>query len=1033
MRKSIILLLSLFLTNSAMTAQRPEPWQDIATCEINRLPMHTSWKESHTMSLDGTWKFKFYEDAALTPQVPGRSTEGWDEITVPSCWEMQGHGYPIYTNIPYPFPFNPPHIDRDNPTAFYSRTFNIPQDWKNGKVILHFGGVYSGYCVWVNGKPAGYAEDSCLSSEFDITGLVTDGENTLSVKVFKWTDGSYLEDADHWRMAGIHRSVYLHFRPKISIGDFGVRTILSDNCSCAELQVRPAIDTTGKTDLSGWKVVATLTDEAGKSACDPFSVNVEDILNEEHPQREMVGFALMKQKIESPELWTAETPELYTLTLTLTDASGLETDRKSCRIGFRDIKISDGRLLINGAPVKLYGVNRHDHNEYSGKTVTREDMEADVKLLKQYNFNAVRTSHYPNDPYFYELCDEYGLYVIDEANLETHGVGGKLSNDPKWANAFMERGTRMVIRDRNHPSIIMWSLGNESGVGPNHAAMAGWIKEYDPTRYIHYEGAQGLPMTSPTGLINQPDRAYADVVSRMYPTYKELEEMALNPEITVPILMCEYAHSMGNSTGGMNDYWNTIRAHDNLLGGFIWDWMDQGIALKDGEGGKYWGYGGDFEKPEDHNDGNFLINGMLFPDKTPKPAMETCRYIYQPVAFDFHDGKVRITNRNFHSSTERYTFSWELQDEKKTLQHGDLSVPVLKPGESCEIPVPFKSFKEKAGQTYLLNVYAHETSELPYAKPGFVCARGQSIMGKMYHDETSGGKGTVTVKEENGHIHVCWDKGSARVNGSTGYITSYMPEGEEMLKEPLIPYFWRPETDNDRRGWKSRRKCGIWMSLPEDLESRIASTEVSCKSTDSKVVINVRKTLQYKVRINIDYIFMPGGVADISFRLETSDEVPEPLRIGMQTQIDRKYADICYFGRGPVENYSDRKEGIMAGRYEGTPESLMTQYVYPQENGNRCDVKWIMLTDKKGKGLSVEALGCPLSFSAWNVTGNALQKAKHIGEARPLKDSFVLNIDHAQIGVGGTDTWSSKAIASDQYRLLSHEYTYRFTIRPVKR
>ena len=1070
-----------FMTGAAVCqTQTPAPWCDHAVSGINRLAARaTSYSygnvedalagdrsKARIESLNGTWSFKFAEDAALAPadfHRPDYNTSGWDKIQVPSCWEMQGYGYPIYTNIEYPFEFKPPFITRDNPVGSYVRKFNIPEDWKKGRIILHFGGVYSGYTVWVNGREAGYAEDSCLPGEFDITDCIGDGENTLAVRVFKWTDGSYLEDADHWRMSGIYRDVFLMWRPDIAIDDFGVRTIFDAKLENARLQIRPAIVQTPGASAEGYTVTSRLYAPDGNAAGRLLTLSVNDILLEAYPQRDNVYFALMEDLIENPLKWNAEDPNLYTLVLTLQDGNGNCIEARSCKVGFRDIRIHDQQLFINGVPVKLYGVNRHDHSEYGGKYVTREEMEADIRLMKRYNFNSLRTSHYPNDPYIYELCDRYGLYVIDEANLETHGSGGKLANDASWAGAFLDRVTRMVIRDRNHPSIIFWSLGNESGTGPNFAAMAGWVKDYDPTRYIHYEGAQGQPMSplyvplkrssaavftsaevadgtpapkEPAGGANPNDPAFVDVVSRMYPTYKDLEEMALNPHIDRPIMMCEYAHSMGNSTGGMKDYWDVIRAHKSLLGGHIWDWIDQGIARTDKNGRKYWAYGGDFERPTDHNDGNFLINGLLFPDRTPKPALETCKYIYQPIEFtadDLSKFRIILKNRNFFATGDRYYFTWELKDETGVLQNGRIEAEAIRPGETAVVEVPVRKFKQIPGATYMLNLYAHEKTARPYADAGFICAAEQFLLPNTAQTAPLRSKPEKQPQIERTDTGIVIHAAKTRivVNEETGYIDRYELDGQPILAAPLKPNFWRAATDNDRRGWKTRLQCGIWETAPEDFNSRFGSTDIETGQTDTSAFVHVRKTMQYKIVLNLGYTMYGNGTLEIDYRLEISDEVPEPLRIGMQTQITNKLAAITYFGQGPQENYRDRMEGAFLGTYRTDAAGMMTQYVYPQENGNRCNTRWITFADRKGRG--IQFIGAtPLFVSAWNTTQNELERAKHIGEAAVLENAQTVNIDHLQTGVGGTDTWSHKARPSDQYRLLDKAYGYRFIIRPVQ-
>lgn len=1085
MKRTFLFLCSLVCCILAGAQTLSEgPWYNHYVNGINRLPARaTSYsfddeakaldgnrEASRMVSLNGTWKFKLVEDV---PQAPldffneGYDVTAWDDIKVPSCWEMQGYGYPIYTNTQYPFPYRPPYICRDNPVGSYVRTFTVPQEWKGGRVILHFGGVYSGHQVWVNGKEVGYSEDSCLPSEFDITDLVKEGDNTLAVRVFKWTDGSYLEDADHWRMSGIHREVLLLYQPQVAICDFGVRTKLDSDYKNAALWVRPVIAMDPDADVRNWNVVGRLYDPSGAKVGDDMKITAAEIYHEKYPQRDNVHYPLLEQKVENPLLWTAETPHLYTLVLSLYDAEGALVEARSTKVGFREVKISGQQFLVNGVPVKLYGVNRHDHSEYGGKSVTREEMEADIRLMKQFNFNSIRTCHYPNDPYIYDLCDKYGLYVMDEANLETHGVGGQISNEPTWVSSFMERATRMVIRDRNHPSVVFWSLGNESGVGPNHAAMAGWIEEYDPTRPIHYEGAQGQPehelykphsrkakivFTSekqevkatkeePKSLPpaarndksgNPTDPKFVDLISRMYPRIELLERMALDPNHDRPIYMCEYAHSMGNSTGAMKDYWDLIRKYDNLLGGHIWDWKDQGLARVDANGVKNWGYGGDYEKPSDVNSGNFCINGVVAPDCTPKPAMYVCKYVYQPVEFtavNLPSYKIALKNRNFHMSTDRYTYSWVVRDEKTVLQKGTFDAPVLAPGESAEIVIPAKKVTFKPGAVYMLEVYAHEGEELPYADAAHVHSSEQFVLSERATPAPVQAKGRTPEISENIAAYVITaGKVIVTIDKTTGYLAGYQDGGRQMLKAQMTPNFWRAEIDNDWRGWKPSHYLRVWKTAPEKLsEPRIATS-----AEGSAAVVSVSRTLEGdKAELTLKYMMYPDGRLNVSYDIRIAESVLEPLRIGLQTQIAGELDNLSYFGRGPQENYSDRNDGIFLGLWNTTPAGMMYQYVYPQENGNRTDVRWISCADDKGRGLVF--LGTqPLSVSAWNTTQAELQDAMHIGEPAVLTDSFVLNVDLVQTGVGGTDSWSQRARPYDNVRLLDKHYSYDFWLSPVK-
>ncbi len=1084
MMKRFLSFAVLFLCACAVSVAdnlQQGPWFDQYVNGVNRLPARaTSYsfpdiekalagdrKDARVLSLDGTWRFRFAEDMSCTPldfHTAGYDVSSWDEITVPSCWEMEGYGYPIYTNTKYPFAYQPPYIPRDNPVGSYVRTFRVPQEWKGGRVVLHFGGVYSGYQVWLNGREAGYSEDSCLPGEFDVTDLLCEGENTLAVRVFKWTDGSYLEDADHWRMAGIHREVLLMWEPAVSISDFGVRTVLDAEYRDAQLWVRPAVNVVKGASAKDWKIEGSLYDPSGVQVGSTMSIYVDEVLTEKYPQRDNVHYPLMSMDVSEPLKWTAETPHLYTLVLAMTDAEGGLVEARSCKVGFRDVRIDGHKLLVNGVPVKLYGVNRHDHSEYGGKTVTREEIELDVRLMKQYNFNSVRCSHYPNDPYFYDLCDRYGLYVIDEANLETHGVGGLLSNDPAWVTSFMERVTRMAMRDRNHPSVIIWSLGNESGTGPNHAAMSGWIKDFDPTRPVHYEGAQGDPehplykprkrrskivFTSemqkvdktagaPKSLpeirqsyANPDDKSFVDLISRMYPRVETLEKMAMDTTLDRPVLMCEYAHSMGNSTGGMKDYWDLIRSHECLLGGHIWDWKDQGLSRVDSNGIRNWGYGGDYERPTDHNDGNFLINGVVFPDGTPKPAMHVCKYVYQPVEFTSDDPDsylVRVLNRNFHAPTSMYTFRWEVKDEGGILQEGSLEVPVLQPGCSAEVHVPVRNFVRKPGVTYMLNLYACEAASRPYAEQGFVNSSEQFLLSSLpvEPDRITGKCPSVSESSEAylvtaGNVKVTIDK-------TTGYLGGYEVGDRQLIIKPFAPNFWRAEIDNDWRGWKPSHYLAFWKTASEQMEENTTS---SYTYEGNVATVSVVKEIKYKVVLELKYSVAPDGSLEVSYDICISDGVLEPLRIGLQGQVSSAIGNVTWFGRGPYETYSDRKDGVFFGKWSSDVEEMMTRYVVPQENGNRTDVRWIVLADRKGRGIKITAEEF-LNFSVWNTTQESLDAAKHIGEPEILDGAFVLNVDHVQNGVGGTDSWTNAARPSDQYRLLEKQYHYSFRISPVR-
>lgn len=1040
---------------------------------INRLPMHaTSYSyasvsdalegdrnRASLLSLDGVWKFRFFPDRADVPEGFYRENAeltGWDELEVPSCWEMHGYGYPNYTNVIYPFPARPPYIDIDNPTGCYVREFELPEAWRGRRVILHFGGVYSGFEVWINGRFAGYSEDSALPSEFDITALTRPGRNRVAVKVYKWVDGSYLEDADHWRMAGIYREVFLEGIPLVSIADFGVRTRLAADMQSALLQIRPRLDNFSDENIGAWSLSAQLYDSAEKPVIAPaMKISAQTLLTEIYPQRDNVYFALMERRIDRPRLWNAETPELYTLVLTLCDASGRVVEARSCKIGFRDVKVAGEQILINGVPVKLIGVNRHDHDPLRGKTVTREDMEEDVRLMKRNNFNSVRTSHYPNDPYFYELCDRYGLYVLDEANIESHHVRGLLSNDPEWGAAFHERVSRMVMRDRNHPSIIGWSLGNESGCGPNHAATAGWIRDFDPTRFVHYEGAQGQPehplyrpvkrseaaratseeqklseqFHKKDSYANPDDPAYVDVLSRMYTPVDQLRQMAVDTILDRPVIICEYAHSMGNSTGNLKDYWDVIRANRRLAGGYIWDWMDQGLLKKSADGREYWAYGGDYEPEGIHNDGNFCINGIVNPDRSEKPGLAECKYVFQPIEFtavDPAENIVGVHNRNFFTTTEVYDFQWRVTDGDRTVASGTFDPGCVKPGEYVQTELPIPAFRCEPGAEYWLDVTACEAMQRPYAEAGYEVAREQF---RLPHSIPAKARPLKTAKIKHWKTDTCliFRSGSAEIviDRNSGCIASYSVNGQ-VLCSNFRPDFWRPETDNDWRGWKVGRLLGFWKEAPE----RMQTMDIKVSETPESVVVNVRKEIADSVRLTLGYTILGGGEIAVSYRLETADYVPEMLRVGMECRVPAACDHMAFYGRGEQENYSDRRHGAFMGTYRGSVDDFTFDYIKPQENGNRTGVRWLTLSDKNGRGVQFTACDT-LATSVWRHTAAEIAAARHTADLPAQSPRLTVHLDLTQAGVGGTDSWSLKARPLDAYRLLGHDYEYGFIITPA--
>ncbi len=1041
----------MFLTLGALAQN---DWEDQSVIGRNKMPARaTSYSfsseelalkgdrsQSRMLSLNGEWLFHFEADSKNRPMdfYSGEgNVSGWDKIQVPSCWEMKGYGTPIYTNITYPFPNDPPFIRRTNPVGSYFRTFDLPEDWKNDQIILNFGGVSSAFYVWVNGQMVGYSQDSRLPAEFDITEKVHSGKNTVAVQVFRWSDGSYLEDQDHWRMSGIHREVMLLAQPRVAINDFFVRTKFDENLENALLQIRPTITLKDSISTKGWTIEAQLFSPTDKAKfAEPLKVDVNKIRYESHPQRDDVYFGIMETEVEMPQKWSAELPVLYTLVLSLKDEQGKLVESRSSKVGFRDIRIEDGVFLVNGKPVKIYGVNRHDHSETGGKTVTRDEMLKDVLLMKQYNLNAVRTCHYPNDPYFYDLCDEYGLYVLDEGDIETHGGGGFLTNQPTWHSAFVDRIIRMVERDKNHPSVIIWSLGNESGTGPNHAAASTWVKEFDPTRPIHYEGAQGDPRSPAYQakgkpeygqnlyLANPTDRWYVDFISRMYPTLDQLKGLSESPYIHRPIMMCEYLHSMGNSSGNLQDYWDLIRSKKNLMGGFIWDWIDQGIARTDDKGRKYWAYGGDFgDKP---NDANFCINGIISPDRTVKPATEECKYVFQPVSvvpYNLDKMQFRMINRFSFRNLEDLDIRWTLVENGKSIGTGTLGVFPVMPGESRLFAVE-QDLSKCTGEVWL-DVSVKLAKDELYAKRGHEIAKEQFLVVAAKPSQPVATSVPVQVIEDSENSLVLGAKVfKVTIDKQTGYLSKYEFQGKEMISGELKPNFWRPITDNDLKAWRVLQNLSDWLSIAKNLN--VEKFSVLDEGTSKLIVVDQKSAAGLVLRLS--YKVSGNGEVEVNYQAKIGEQLTDPLRIGMTTQIASEFGQMSFYGKGPYENYIDRNLSANVNVYSGKVEDFIFQYVMPQENGNHTGVRWLALQNASGTGLMIEG-NQELNTSVWPYTAENILKAQHINELEPA-GFYTLNVDLAQAGVGGIDSWSPRGIPLTKYRLKEKSYSYGFKIVP---
>lgn len=1036
------------MSHDGRTPRGAEEWQNPRVTGVNTLPGHAtaiSYPDEERarqardrdsprfLSLDGIWRFHFAATPAQAPAIaePRLDDSSWRPINVPGNWELQGWGVAIYTNYVYPFePVDPPRVPLDdNPVGSYRTAFHLPSGWKGQQVTLHFGGVSSAFYCWLNGKFVGFAKGSRVPAEFDVTPHLAEGANVLAVQVHRWSDGSYLEDQDHWRLSGIHREVYLAAAPKFQLYDFFVQTDLDAQYRDASLKIHAKVRNFGAARPEGWTLEARLYDAQGNAVlAEPASVEVGKLLARGWMHRGNVPFADIEARVANPSKWSAEFPHLYVLTLALKDASGQTVDARSCRIGFRSVEIRDRQLLINGRSIKLYGVNRHDFHQLNGTTVTEESMQRDVLLLKQFNFNAVRASHYPNNPRWLELCDQYGIYLINEADLETHGIGGMLSNDADWTAAFLDRAQRMVERDKNHPCVIAWSLGNESGTGPNHAAMSGWIKEYDRTRFVHYEGAQGN--TTLDDMDVRPDRPYVDVVSRMYMDIPTMIKWANDPAESRPVMWCEYAHAMGNSLGSFYKFWDAIRSHDHLIGAFIWDWTDQGIRRTDERGKSYWAYGGDFG--DRINSGCFCLNGLIDPGQTPKPVAWEARKVQQPVVIESVGealNQFRVTNWHDFANLSSYSVAWELTENGGVIQSGAMPPLQAAPRASQVITVPWIEPATKPGAEYHVKIIFRLDGDRQWAPKGHVVAWEQfsvPFSTPPAPEADLGAAPPLSLEESDGLITVASQGLSLQWSRQTGTLQSFRVGQREILRSPLRPNFWRPITDNDVGGRMTARS-GQWKHATEGMAP--ASIHAYREGdTGAKVVITLELP-RVQSRWTTTWTIHGSGEVLVENEFVAAEGLPELPRVGMQVRIDEAYDHLQWYGLGPQETYWDRHRGASVGRYSGSVKRDFFHYVRPQESNNHWQTRWASLTDGQGQGILI-AGESPLSVSAWPYSMEDLETARHTNEL-PERNFITLNVDHRQMGLGGDDSWSEDARPHPEFRLPAGRYRYAFWITPI--
>lgn len=955
------------------------------------------------MSLNGDWRFQLVSSPDDVPREFSASDfddTGWDSLPVPSNWQMHGHDKPIYTNVKYPFTPKPPRVPEDNPTGLYRTSFRVPDCWDADRVFVHFGGVDSAFYLWVNGRYVGYSQDSRLPAEFDITEYIRRGENVLAAQVIRWSDGSYIEDQDMWWLSGIYRDVYLFSRSQTHIRDVFVQASLTNNYQDGKLEVRAQIRNWGDNPHQGLKLEGRLYD-SGHTQVGPtlsgesLSVTPEDEIT-----------AHLAAEFKDPAKWSAERPYLYTLVVTLRDEVGKVLEATRTRVGFRHVEVYDGQILVNGQAVLFKGVNRHDHDDTTGKYVSRDSMVEEIRLLKAFNFNAVRTAHYPNDPMWYDLCDQYGLYVMDEANIECHGIANvqrqQFASDPannnEWLHAFVERCAAMVERDKNHPSVIMWSLGNESGYGANHDAAAGWIRGFD-SRPIHYEG------TIHTGAADHVS-ASVDMISTMYPSIERLVELGTDPREQRPVIMCEYAHSMGNSTGNLREYWEAIRAHKRLCGGFIWDWIDQGLLKTDEKGVQYWGYGGDFG--DEINDGNFCINGLIWPDRTPHPAMWECKALQQPVLVEeinLKKGTLRIINDYDFLDLGHLDIRWQVVRSGEVVEEGELPSLVTPPKHSSTVEIPFQKPEGSVEGEFFLNLHftlKRKTSLLAVghevAWSQFALEFGSSSVQPASQLVDTNNLEALEMAETTDSISVRNTSIDLTFNKDAGTLEKLRSAGIDLLRKGPKANLWRAPTDND-----APRLAPVWREWGLDvLEEGVE--EVTCEQAEPGLVhIQCKTKLQGRGTFVADttyqYSIYGNGVVSLTMELYPNSDIPHLPRAGFQLEVDGSLEAFTWYGRGPHENYWDRKAGAAVGLYEGSASDNYVPYIMPQENGCRTDVRWASLTDNQGRGLLFTATPL-MEITALHFRAEDLGAAQHTNELTP-REHITVSIDHHQSGLGG--------------------------------
>lgn len=1052
-----------------MPIDLPTSWQLPELTQINRLPARASLHPFSSlgsarrgdptgspwfMSLDGDWRFRLYAspEAVAKRAVAAKTADAaWDRLPVPSNWTMHGYSQPQYTNFVMPFENDPPHVPKENPTGVYRRTFRLPADWRDRRVVIHFGGAESVLYVYLNGQFVGMAKDSRLPSEFDISSMVRPGINHLSAVVVRWSDASYIEDQDQWWMGGLYRSVHLYSQADAHLADVFARAELDRSMKHGELSVDVTVGFTEEPE-GEIEVEAQLFGPNGKPVLSSPLIHRID-----HDFCVHQNQARFEARIRNVQAWSSESPSLYTLSVSLFRVGkhgrrrGKAIEHTACRIGFRRIRVAGRKLLINGQPVMIRGVNRHEHDDVRGKALTTESMVRDIKLMKQHNFNAVRNAHYPNDPRWYGLCDAYGLYVMDEANVESHANYATLCRDPRWERAFFERGRDMVLRSRNHPSIIAWSLGNESGYGENHNVMADWVRANDPTRPVHYEGAVRAGWSQgPMGTQVGSSRA-TDFISPMYLPIDEVIQWAKNTKDDRPMILCEYSHAMGNSNGCLKEYWDAFEKYQGLQGGFIWEWIDHGICQTDSEGRPYWAYGGDFG--EKIHDAEFVCDGLIGPDRVPHPAMAECHKLQQPVAFSFDakTGRVTIISKTDFVDLGWLRFEWRVEADGKTTGRGRFDVGKLKPGKRCAKRIPASAMRVQHPGERVLTVRAVTAAATSW------CGQGHAVAWEQFALRGAEVKATARPRRHTPPSTVVERRTSTMITAAPHDLTLSINHRRGRMKmnvggEPVILHgptlnLWRGPTSNDGvkgkpEQWRSDWKpLGQWCNAGlNKLKPRGLASVGLVRRRDGGVVVTMTQThvcrghrhglsdqsivdhaIEHQQRLTVQ----TDGTLLFDHRFELADTLPDLPRVGVIMSLPVGLTHLAWFGLGPHESYPDRLTGAAVGLYQQTVAEQYVPYVVPQEHGLHARTRWLTLshdpkpTTRGQRSLKIDAHGM-LHFSASHFTPEDLTRASHTPDL-VRRDEVVLCLDAAHRGLGtkscGPDTLDAYKVKPGRYRL----------------